>query len=326
MPASLAREGRAMLAAFADDCARVPGCEVVITWDAPRFGPWERASVHAVQVSNPKEEWRHFLKLSAECDATYVIAPELDNLLATRCQGVVDAGGRLWNSSPEVIELCSDKLQLAAELERIGVATIPTRLFNPAAPAPNHGPAVVKPRFGAGSQSIFGVGSQAEREAVRRVFATEPGTRQGIIQPWIQGTAMSMAALFGADGRCRAVLPAAEQRLSRDGRFRYLGGRLPCSVPCESAMADAIRRTAAAIGGFRGYIGFDFVVAGDGRECPLLVEINPRLTTSYVGYRQLAMNNLAEFILSPARGAVEVSWRPGVVAFSCDGRLVDSGW
>jgi predicted ATP-grasp superfamily ATP-dependent carboligase len=325
LPRSLAREGRAMLMAFADDCARVPDCEVVITWDALRFGAWKHAGVRAVSVSSPTEEWRQFLKLSAECDATYVIAPELDNLLAARCQAVLDAGGNLLNSSPEVIELCSDKLELAAVLERIGVATIPTRLFDPETPELGVESAVVKPRFGAGSQNIFEVGNLESLRSLRKVFAAEPETRQGIVQPWVSGTAASAAALFGRGGECRAVLPPAEQVLSLDQRFRYLGGRIPFAQEWEGQIARTIRQVGAALGLFRGYVGFDFIV--DSRQGqPVLVEINPRLTTSYIGYRQLSMHNLAELIVSPARGAVELPWRPGVIAFSCDGRLIESDW
>ncbi len=314
-----------MLTAFAQDCARVPDCEVVISWDALRFGAWKHAGVRAVAVSNPAEEWRQFLKLSAESDATYVIAPELDNLLAIRCQAVLDAGGQLLNSTPEVIELCSDKLELAAELERIDVATIPTRLFDPEVSELWHESAVVKPRFGAGSQNIFGVWDRRSFRPLRKIFAAEPQTRQGIVQPWVAGTATSAAALFGRGGECRAVLPPSEQVLSEDRQFRYLGGRIPFAQEWEGQIAQTIRKVGAAVGLFRGYVGFDFIV--DSRQGqPVLVEINPRLTTSYIGYRRLAMNNLAELILSTARGAVEVAWRPGVIAFSCDGRLIESDW
>jgi predicted ATP-grasp superfamily ATP-dependent carboligase len=120
-------------------------------------------------------------------------------------------------------------------------------------------------------------------------------------------------------------LPPTEQVLSLDQRFRYLGGRIPFAQQWEPQIAETIRKVGATLGLFRGYVGFDFVV--DSRQGgPVLVEINPRLTTSYIGYRRLAMNNLAELILNTARGAVEVGWRPGVIAFSCDGRLIESDW
>ena len=328
MPVSLAREGRAMLTAFADDCSRVPGCEVVITWDASRFGPWQLPRVRAVDVANPGDEWRQFDALSAECDATCVIAPELDNLLAMRCRGVLDTGGRLLNSSPEAIDLCSDTLLLAGELERIGVATIPTRRFDPGAPLPEDRDVVVKPRFGAGSQSIFqlwNLGSGQAR-ALRTSFADEPITRQGIVQPWSSGDAISTAALFGPDGDCLAVFPVAEQIFSLEAPLRYLGGRIPYSGGvsrhtdhCHIQISEIIRRVGAALGGLRGYIGFDFVFTG---EEPVLVEINPRLTTSYIGYRELATANLAEWIVNRRTVSSMIGWRPGVVEFSCDGRLI----
>jgi predicted ATP-grasp superfamily ATP-dependent carboligase len=198
-------------------------------------------------------------------------------------------------------------------------------LFDPESPELWDDSAVVKPRFGAGSQNIFGVQDRQSLRPFRKFFAAEPETRQGIIQPWVAGKAVSAAALFGRGGECRAVLPPAEQVLSLDERFRYLGGRVPYAQRWEPQIAETIRQVGATVGSFRGYVGFDFIVDSR-RGGPVLVEINPRLTTSYIGYRQLAMNNLAELILSAARGVVEVAWRPGVVAFSCDGRLIESGW
>ena len=49
-----------------------------------------------------------------------------------------------------------------------------------------------------------------------------------------------------------------------------------------------------------------------------VVEINPRLTTSYVGLRALSLTNLMDLILAPERGAPmpSVQWKPGVVEFS----------
>jgi hypothetical protein len=80
-----------------------------------------------------------------------------------------------------------------------------------------------------------------------------------------------------------------------------------------------IRRAGAAIGGLRGYIGFDLICTANG---PLLVEINPRLTTSYIGYRELATANLAEWIVNRHSQPIEPGWGSGVVEFSCDGRLI----
>jgi predicted ATP-grasp superfamily ATP-dependent carboligase len=54
-----------------------------------------------------------------------------------------------------------------------------------------------------------------------------------------------------------------------------------------------------------------------------VIEINPRLTTSYVGLRALAETNLAEALLHVALGDAipNLAWRPGVVQFNADGTV-----
>ena len=53
-----------------------------------------------------------------------------------------------------------------------------------------------------------------------------------------------------------------------------------------------------------------------------VIEINPRLTTSYIGLRALAETNLAEAMLRVADGDdVVLRWREGAVEFTADGTL-----
>ena len=47
--------------------------------------------------------------------------------------------------------------------------------------------------------------------------------------------------------------------------------------------------------GLRGYIGIDFVLT-EGK--PFVVDVNPRLTTSFVGLRGVAGFNVAEAIVN----------------------------
>jgi predicted ATP-grasp superfamily ATP-dependent carboligase len=111
------------------------------------------------------------------------------------------------------------------------------------------------------------------------------------------------------------LLPA-RQNLSRDNRFRYLGGSLPLpEISASRAIALALQAV-AGIDGLRGYVGVDLVLGDDGHD--YAIEINPRLTTSYLGLRQLCEQNLAERILRLAQGEIvePPSWRTGTVAFA----------
>ena len=71
------------------------------------------------------------------------------------------------------------------------------------------------------------------------------------------------------------------------------------------------------IDGLRGYVGVDMVLGDAGDYA---IEINPRLTTSYLGLRQLCQQNLAELILRLAQGETVAppTWHTGEVRFEIE--------
>ncbi len=318
---SLACEGRAMLLALLADAARVPGWTVCTTWDR-RLGEFPFSSVDVIVVGTPSDESTAFERLAKVCDATYVIAPELDDLLTMRCLAVQRVGGRSLNSSVPALRLSSDKWQLAQRLAESRVSTIPTRLCVGDPAAACEFPAVLKPRFGAGSQDIYLVRNPEELEEHQTLFDTVEPTRQAIIQPLVQGRSASLAALFDEDGRLSGIWPLAWQHLTDDGRFRYTGGRVPVEWQHGAAIAALVGRAGAAVDGLRGYVGFDITIPDSSPAEPVLVEINARLTTSYIGYRALSEENLARRFLQPGGITGPVAWRPIGVRYFADGRVV----
>ena len=71
------------------------------------------------------------------------------------------------------------------------------------------------------------------------------------------------------------------------------GGLVPLLHPQRMRALELARRAVSLVPGLMGYIGVDMILTDD--EC-YLIEINPRLTTSYVGLRQVININLAEAI------------------------------
>jgi predicted ATP-grasp superfamily ATP-dependent carboligase len=82
----------------------------------------------------------------------------------------------------------------------------------------------------------------------------------------------------------------------------------------QQAVLAPLRQLAILLGGFRGWLGVDFVFM-EGGELQI-VEINPRLCTSYAGYRLLAETSLAGVLCGDfAVGGGELSWRSERVNF-----------
>jgi tyramine---L-glutamate ligase len=347
-----------MLLALLADLAGVPGISLCTTWDGrlgtfpaivPRGSP---PNVDYTVIPRSADESALFQRLARDCDATYVIAPELDDLLTCRVQTVLDVGGCSLNVTPDSIAVCSDKWETFRRLSTAGIPTVPTARFDPGvASLPFDVPIVLKPRFGAGSQQTFLIHDADQLRSAAAHFPSDKPTEEAVVQPYIAGRSLSFAALFRTDGSLRELWPVGEQRLSDDGRFTYVGGRLPMSrsesasfptpnsqisdgaslisfpgIPSEFGfrLADSITRVSRMMAGLRGYIGFDVIVPEQTDAAPLIVDINPRLTTSYLGYRATSDINLAGRILWPDDDCPPLSWRNDVVEFDADGSIARS--
>ncbi len=319
---SLLAEARAMAAAVTADFAQIPGLELLTTRDR-RLPPFHAADCSVFTIGSPADEQATIQRLAELADWTLVIAPESERVLLDRCQWVLSAGGRLLSPGIDVVALASDKDATCTHLRMHDITTPEGRIVErgiPAAGTPpewSHFPAIVKPIDGCGSQGICRIESLADH----RSFAMAQPHRHRLEQ-FVPGLAASVAVLCGPESW--VPLPACEQRLSRDGRFTYLGGRLPLTPALDRRARDlavaAVRTLAVPVG----YIGVDLVLGDseDGRG-DTVIEINPRLTTSYVGLRALCRDNLAAALLTVARGErPALSWHAGGLQFSADGRIV----
>lgn len=268
------------------------------------------AAISDVQVLTiPCEDEDYFRRSVAESDFALVIAPETAGILEERCRWVMEAGSQLLNPSLEAIRLTSDKLALAEHFQRCGVphprtwplGNEPADLF----------PVVWKPRDGAGSQRTYLVqGCDESHDLAASMIAQE----------YVPGIAASVAFLIGANSR--AALAPCRQYISADGHLSYLGGSLPLLEDLAIRAVALATRAIESINGLSGYLGVDLVLGDDPRnDC--IIEINPRLTTSYAGLRRSAHFNIAEELLRLVRGEEtrNLTWRQQRTAFLSDGSV-----
>lgn len=314
-PESWRREGRAMLSAVVGDLATFDAIRVTALWDRrPEPPPCIPGVIWEDRTTVPFSE--QVAAAARKHDRTLLIAPETDGLLESLVARVRQSGAAVANSGIDAIRLTTDKLALADHLTAQGVPTISTcdaLSFTPDdLPEGWAFPLVVKPRDGAGSQGL---------RLVETLSAWKRATllHGDIVQPWLTGDALSIAAIIPDDDPAAVTfLPPARQHISQETHGLYLGGKLPAEqVPVE-AIESLARAALATLPGLRGYIGCD-IVWPDGATAPLLCEINPRLTTSFVGYRTLYGPALARAL------ALGESFRPPVttkrVAFTADGHV-----
>lgn len=311
LPHSLAVEGGAMLCALCEDLTRLPDVEVTTLLDA-RCRLTMPAGVQATRVMSVGQAHEALFDRALNADAVFVVAPELENTLARQVLSLREAGANVVAPPDGWLEMCSNKRLLSIP----GVPMIPTFPLEQNEPhRVGTDYAVLKPAFGAGSQTISVVPTQ-DLEKLRTPPHTPP-LEALIVQPYIAGTAVSLGGIANSHGEL-TILPPARQLLSDDGYLQYEGGIVPWSTPAAEAMQQIVRRCFDVLEGLQGYIGFDFVLPEATPDQPLLVEINPRLCTSYLGYRRLTDDNLAALMLPwwPKR---PVTWKPRTVEFQPDG-------
>jgi predicted ATP-grasp superfamily ATP-dependent carboligase len=310
LPPSVAREGRAMLEAVLADLAAIDGVEVDAILDE-RLEPLALPGCSRLHRTNGAGNALD--ELARAADGVLLIAPELDGDLARLARRVLDAGGRLLGAGPAAIEAASDKLLLPGILAANGVPSVRTARYAGAVPEGLPLPAVLKPRHGAGSVGVILL------EEKGRALAPE---RESIITELAPGISASVLLILGPRGAL--ALRAGEQVLSADGRFGYLGGRLPLPPPLEARARSLALAAARAVPGLLGFAGVDLVLDPDGRaDADRVIELNPRLTTSYIGLRAHARSNLAAAWLAAVMGEEipEPAWRAGVTEFSPAGIL-----
>lgn len=305
LPGSLLREGAAMIGALAADLVKIPGCQVSALRD-PRVLQLALPRCNVVDVISRSSHRDEFERLAAEADATILIAPEFDGILLAAARRVVNYGGRLLSPSAEFIGITSNKQRTCEALATAGVPAPQGTVLEPDEPLPDEFdyPAVLKPIDGAGSQDVYVVSGPHDTPTA---YAWPRRLEQ-----FVPGLAASVALLCGPHSR--VALAPCRQRISDDGRLRYLGGELPLPAGLAERAAGLAERALAALPPTTGYVGMDLILGRDphGSE-DVVIEVNPRLTTSYVGLRAAARSNLAEAMWLISQGqspSVDFDTRP----------------
>jgi predicted ATP-grasp superfamily ATP-dependent carboligase len=305
---SLLAEGRAMVQAVASDFAALEGIEVVTTRDA-RLAELHPAGCRVTPIASRAEEQAAVSGLAKSAEWTLLIAPETDGALVARCRLVEEGGGRLLSPPSACVAIAASKQLTAEQLSLRGVPVPRGFLISSgtgALPADLTFPVVIKPDDGCGSERIGVVNKRGRESFPKEVFRDGPpfigkDSRPLRVEEYVPGLPASVAVLSGPAGN--QALPACQQLLSADGRFTYLGGRLPLPPSLDRRARTLALAAIAALPEPRGYLGVDLVLGeADDGSGDRVIEINPRLTTSYIGLRALGRTNLAAAMLAIVRG------------------------
>ncbi|TCT04718.1 ATP-grasp domain-containing protein [Aquabacter spiritensis] len=284
LPEALLPEGTLMRDAMVADLEQLPGVTVALCHD-DRLAPPTRESRPIAQDADP---WAVWADLCATAQVVWPLAPETDGLLARLIALARASGARVIGSHPDAIAIASSKSRTAARLAAAGLPVIPT--FPAGAGPLFDGPCVTKPDDGAGAVDtrIWPAGSL-------------PPARPGfVVQPFVAGAPASLTVLCRPDGV--TLLCANRQHLREaEGRLSLTGLTVGGIADPDGALARLAASVAAACPGLSGIVGIDLILTPEG---PIVVEINPRVTTAYAGLHRALGVNPAAFLPELIRAGV----------------------
>jgi predicted ATP-grasp superfamily ATP-dependent carboligase len=319
-PASLAREGAAMRDALVADLAALGQHDVVTTAD-PRF-PLRRTPRSVEVVTLRPGETALLDELFESVGTAWLVAPETGGRLEALAARAEKSGAALLGPSARAIRRAADKARLPQRLARCGVPHPETRVVASlrearAAASALGFPVVVKPARGAGCEGVRLVRRSRELPSALAAARCVAGEGLVLVQRYIPGVAASVALV--ADGRRAVALAVNAQSVRVSGGFRYRGGRTPLAHPLAAQAAAAAERTCRALPGLKGYVGVDLVLSG---TKAIVIEVNPRLTTAYLGIRAALETNVAGLALAACAGSLHaVPLARRLVRFSASGRI-----
>ena len=304
LPASVLSEGFGMLRTLAADF-KAAGHKVITLIDAriARLNPPILADC-IVPVFSCQETLANLRKLSEQADAAYVIAPETDGMLRSLVKTVEQTGTTSLNCGSSAIENVSNKVSFYERMRKLGLSVPETLTFTVTdnlkeiAKSVMDGlgfPVVFKPSDGVSCGGVSVVREKMQVAiAVAKIKAESSGKRF-LVQEFIKGAAASVS-LFTTG---RRVMPVSLNRQdvvigTPEVCSRYSGGLVPFDHQMQAEAFEAAKKLVKAVHGLKGYIGVDFVLTD---KAAVAIEVNPRLTTSYVELRQVVNFNPAQVIV-----------------------------
>jgi tyramine---L-glutamate ligase len=280
LPESLAREGLLMLQSLIDNLAGIEMIEFLIMLDCRMIGKLTPKPANIRFIRPEHDSRQEFTRLMSLCDAVWPIAPESDSILQTLCEEVDLSGKLLLTSSASAVAVAGDKWLTYGHLRRHCIDAVQTQRL--ADFCFTSGEWIIKPVDGVGCADSYLIADKKDFDTI-----TAPlDKNKYIVQPHLQGEKISLSCLL-KQGR-GWLLCANRQQFDLIKKQYHLTGITVNFTSNTARYHELVNAVAKAMPDLWGYVGVDLIeTAGQ----ILILEINPRLTTSYAGiYAALGVN------------------------------------
>lgn len=246
----------------------------------------------------------------------FIIAPEFLNTLFNLTKIALDSDAVVLSVGLKGIILGSSKLETYNFLKEKKICTPMTFLV------PNKqgrcdiefiirklnefdAPIIIKPEDGVGAESIYYF--ETENQIINFFNqSTDPldHSRRYILQEFVKGRDLSVSLIGNNNPNTLSksspiIIGINHQNIvikNSHHESKYLGGYTPVENWEDIAISLKQNFEKLNFSYFNGYFGIDFIQKQD--ESLSFIEINPRLTTSYIGIRNVVEQNLMNIVLN----------------------------
>ena len=304
LSASILSEAYGLARSLISDC-KAAGHNVSTLMDSriEEFNPPNEAD-KIVSVSSPHELYAKLEELSGRVDAIYVIAPESGQVLAKLVETVKASGGTSLNCEIDAIKWASNKMATHETLKKLGLKVPETVLLDIHERPENirrlvkqlEYPMVFKPLDGVSCDGLSIIKDDDDVAGAVKKVARESLSKQFMAQKLVRGKASSACVISTGDKALAVTLNRQFVTLaSPNEQSGYYGGAVPFDHKLEKKALKAAEKAVEAVSGLKGYVGVDMILTD---EEPVIMEVNPRLSVSYIGLRKAANFNPAEAIIN----------------------------
>jgi predicted ATP-grasp superfamily ATP-dependent carboligase len=316
IPASLFAEGYGMLRSVIADFKNLEyEIETLLDFRIHFLSRYLKADIINI-VQNSDNFITKFKECVRKSKFCFIIAPEFVNTLFNLTKIALDNDAIVLSVGLKGIILGSSKLKTYNFLKEKNICTpmsflVPYKQgrfdieFISGKLNEFDAPIIIKPEDGVGAESIYYF--ETENQIVK-FFNQSPDpldhSRRYILQEFIEGTDLSVSLIGNNNPNTSSKSSPIMVGINHQNiviknshhESKYLGGYTP--VENWEEIAISLKKVFEKLNllYFNGYFGIDFIQKQDGSLS--FIEINPRLTTSYIGIRNVVKQNLMNNILN----------------------------
>jgi predicted ATP-grasp superfamily ATP-dependent carboligase len=256
-------------------------------------------------ISSSQEVKTSLINIAKINDAVLVIAPETGQTLQSLV-GLVEKTGKVsLNCESSAISKVADKTDLYQVLGKNHLPIPETTSFTVnddltqvkrAIKTRFSYPLIFKPVDGVSCSGLSIAKGEAEVGKSIEKIRVESAESHFVVQEFIEGEPASVSLLCA---KKKALAISLNQQTIKVGAPEeascYEGGSVPFDHALKRKAFALAEKVVDCFEGLRGYVGVDLILA---KDKVFVVDVNPRLTTSYVGLSRVANFNVAEALVN----------------------------